>query len=112
MPTYGYQCRECGHQFEVFQKITDAAITACASCGGPVKKLLYPVGIAFKGSGFYVNDYAPKSSARATDNNGAAASDKNDVPATKSDAPSTTTETKTETPKTENPAPAAAPSTT
>jgi putative FmdB family regulatory protein len=67
MPTYGYQCKECGHRFEVFQKITDPAVSACASCGGSVKKLLYPVGIQFKGSGFYVNDYtkngAPKDEA-------------------------------------------------
>lgn len=58
MPTYGYQCKTCGHQFEIFQKITDAALSACEKCGSAVKKLLYPVGIQFKGSGFYVNDYA------------------------------------------------------
>lgn len=57
MPTYGYKCQACGHAFEVLQKITDAALTACESCGGAVKKILYPVGIQFKGSGFYVNDY-------------------------------------------------------
>ena len=61
MHTYGYQCKGCGHQFEVFQKMTDAAITACEQCGGAVKKILYPVGIQFKGSGFYVNDYAKSS---------------------------------------------------
>lgn len=57
MPTYGYQCKSCGHEFEVFQKITDAAISACEKCGGAVKKLIYPVGIQFKGSGFYITDY-------------------------------------------------------
>jgi putative FmdB family regulatory protein len=57
MPTYGYHCKSCGHEFEVFQKITDAAISACEKCGGAVKKLLYPVGIQFKGSGFYITDY-------------------------------------------------------
>ena len=64
MPTYGYQCRSCGHQFEAFQKITDAAISACEKCGAAVKKLLYPVGIQFKGSGFHVNDYAQSSPAK------------------------------------------------
>ena len=76
MPTYGYQCKGCGHQFEVFQKMTDAAITACERCGAAVKKILYPVGIQFKGAGFYVNDYAKSSgngkSAEATADTGGA----------------------------------------
>lgn len=58
MPTYGYRCTACGHEFERFQKITDPAVSACESCDAPVKKLLYPVGIQFKGAGFYINDYA------------------------------------------------------
>jgi putative FmdB family regulatory protein len=59
MPTYGYRCTACETTFERLQKITDPPITECVECGQPVKKILYPVGIAFKGSGFYVNDYAP-----------------------------------------------------
>ena len=59
MPTYGYRCTACETTFERLQKITDPPITECVECGAPVKKILYPVGIAFKGSGFYVNDYAP-----------------------------------------------------
>ncbi len=61
MPTYGYRCTACDTTFERFQKITDPAITECVECGAPVKKILYPVGISFKGSGFYVNDYASSS---------------------------------------------------
>lgn len=61
MPTYGYRCTACDHKFERIQKMTDPALTACESCGGAVKKMLYPVGIAFKGSGFYVNDYSKSS---------------------------------------------------
>lgn len=57
MPTYGYQCNKCGHTFEVIQKMTDEAIKDCEKCGGEVRRLLYPVGILFKGSGFHVNDY-------------------------------------------------------
>ncbi|MEN6372320.1 MAG: FmdB family zinc ribbon protein [Armatimonadota bacterium] len=57
MPTYEYECCECGHRFEVFQKITDDPITVCEKCSGRVRKVLFPVGIVFKGSGFYVNDY-------------------------------------------------------
>ena len=57
MPTYGYQCTECDHTFEVLQKITDEPITECTECKGKLRKLLYPVGIVFKGSGFHINDY-------------------------------------------------------
>ena len=56
MPTYGYRCIACGHEFERVQKMTDAPVATCETCGSPVKKILYPVGISFKGSGFYVND--------------------------------------------------------
>jgi putative FmdB family regulatory protein len=58
MPTYGYECLECKEKFEIVQKITDSALTQHDGCGGSLRKLLYPVGIVFKGSGFYVNDYA------------------------------------------------------
>lgn len=57
MPTYGYRCTACGHTFERFQKITDPPVATCETCDAPVKKILYPVGIQFKGDGFYVNDY-------------------------------------------------------
>lgn len=57
MPTYGYKCTECDHEFEIVQKITDEPIRECEKCGAEVKKLLYPVGIVFKGSGFHINDY-------------------------------------------------------
>ena len=56
MPTYGYQCTSCTHEFSVFQSMKDDAITDCPECAGRVKRLLYPVGIVFKGSGWYVND--------------------------------------------------------
>ena len=57
MPTYGYQCENCGKTFEVFQKVTDSAITKCSDCGGKTNKIFYPVGIIFKGSGFHITDY-------------------------------------------------------
>jgi len=71
MPTYGYRCTSCSHEFERFQKISDPAIAECESCGGGVKKIIYPVGIQFKGSGFYVND-SRKPSASETGNGSAA----------------------------------------
>ena len=57
MPTYGYECLSCHHQIEVIQSIKDEPLTTCEVCGGTLRKRIYPVGIAFKGSGFYVNDY-------------------------------------------------------
>ena len=83
MPTYGYECLSCDNQFEINQSIKADALTTCDECGGTLRKRIYPVGIAFKGSGFYVNDYAPKSGG-----------------ASKSEAPKAdtgTTETKSET---------------
>jgi putative FmdB family regulatory protein len=58
MPTYGYECAACKEKFEVVQKITEDSLKVHEGCGGSLKRLLYPVGIVFKGSGFYVNDYA------------------------------------------------------
>ncbi len=58
MPTYGYECTKCKEQFEVFQRITEAPLASHEGCGGELRRLLYPVGIVFKGPGFYVNDYA------------------------------------------------------
>ena len=57
MPIYGYRCDECGHQFETFQNMSDPALTVCPNCQGKLHKQVYPVGIAFKGSGFYTTDY-------------------------------------------------------
>ena len=66
MPTYAYQCDACGSEIEVFQKMSDEPLTACDACGGDLKKRMFPVGIVFKGSGFYVNDYAKKSNASSS----------------------------------------------
>ncbi len=56
MPTYQYTCTECGEQVEVVQKFTDDALTVCTACGGRLRKVFSPVGIVFKGSGFYRTD--------------------------------------------------------
>ena len=61
MPLYEYQCDACGRRFEVIQKFSDAPIEACRECGkGPVHKLLSSPAIQFKGSGWYITDYAQK----------------------------------------------------
>jgi len=56
VPTYQYQCTECGEGLEAVQKFTDDALTDCPSCAGRLKKVYSAVGIVFKGSGFYRND--------------------------------------------------------
>lgn len=58
MPTYEYECLECGSSFEAFQKMSDAPLTECPQCNGGVKRLISRgSGLIFKGNGFYVNDY-------------------------------------------------------
>ena len=62
MPLYEYECEaENGRRFEIIQKFSDEALTVCPTCGGPVRKLISSPAIQFKGSGFYINDYARKS---------------------------------------------------
>ena len=60
MPLYEYQCDQCG-RFEVIRKFSDAPLTACPTCGKPIEKLLSSPAIQFKGSGWYITDYAKKS---------------------------------------------------
>ncbi|MES9617587.1 FmdB family zinc ribbon protein [Streptomyces tuirus] len=62
MPTYQYQCTECGEGLEAVQKFTDDALTECPACKGRLKKVFSAVGIVFKGSGFYRNDSRGSSS--------------------------------------------------
>lgn len=56
MPTYEYRCRTCGHRFDIQQSISDDSLTECPECAGDLRKVFHPVGIAFKGQGFYKND--------------------------------------------------------
>jgi putative FmdB family regulatory protein len=56
MPTYEYLCQSCGTRTEVWQKMTDDPLTICPACGGPIRRVLYPAGIVFKGGGFYSTD--------------------------------------------------------
>ena len=56
MPTYQYACTDCGDRTEVVQKFTDDPLSVCVTCGGRLRKIFSPVGIVFKGSGFYRND--------------------------------------------------------
>jgi len=110
MPTYGYACLGCERSFETVQRITDDALTQCDNCGGVLKKKVFPVGVVFKGSGFYVNDYAKKGGtgdekpAVNADNNAATADPTESTAATEAPgaAPAASE------PKTPEPTPAAA----
>ncbi|HEX2068666.1 MAG TPA: FmdB family zinc ribbon protein, partial [Actinomycetota bacterium] len=56
MPTYEYACQSCGSHIEVYQRFSDEPLRDCGVCGGPLRKVLHPAGILFKGSGFYATD--------------------------------------------------------
>ena len=60
MPTYEYRCRDCGHSFDIVQKMSDASLTHCPECGGELRKVFAPPAISFKGSGFYATDQRSK----------------------------------------------------
>ena len=90
MPIYEYRCPN-GHTFEVFQRMSDPPVAACETCGAaPVEKVLFPVAVHFKGSGFYSTDYGrgSRKSAEKDGGTGASSSDgagKSEQPAAKSD---------------------------
>ena len=75
MPLYEYQCDACAKRFERIQKFSDPPVDTCPSCGGAVRKLLSSPAIQFKGSGWYITDYAKKSGG-----DGAGAKDTKDAP--------------------------------
>ena len=77
MPTYQYQCSDCGEGLEVVQKFTDDSLTDCPSCEGRLKKVFSAVGIVFKGSGFYRNDSRSSSSSSTAGKSSSDASSKN-----------------------------------
>jgi len=70
VPTYQYTCTDCGDQLESVQKFTDPPLSMCVSCGGRLRKVFSPVGIVFKGSGFYRTDSRNGSGSRSEAANG------------------------------------------
>ena len=76
MPTYVYACKACEHQFEIFQSFTDKARRTCPDCGEKaLSKVIFPAGVVFKGSGFYVNDSKGSSSTSTSSAKDSASSD-------------------------------------
>ncbi|MFC9141555.1 FmdB family zinc ribbon protein [Streptomyces bacillaris] len=102
MPTYQYQCTECGEGLEAVQKFTDDALTVCPSCDGRLKKVFSAVGIVFKGSGFYRNDSRGSSSSSTP----ASSTSKSSDSGSSSSSASTGSETKSSASSSSTPAPA------
>ena len=74
MPTYQYACTDCGDKSEVVQRFTDDPLTICSACGGKLRKVFSPVGIVFKGSGFYRTDSRKGASTVPAGSNGSGSS--------------------------------------
>src|ERR1700761_5997706 len=70
MPLYEYQCEKCGHRFEKIQKFSDKMVKKCPQCGGPVEQMISAPAVQFKGSGWYVTDYAKKSTSPGASGSG------------------------------------------
>jgi putative FmdB family regulatory protein len=66
MPLYEYECKKCHHRFERIQKFSDRMVRKCPDCGGPVEQMISAPAVQFKGSGWYVTDYAKKSSSQSS----------------------------------------------
>ena len=100
MPIYEYECEQCGVRFERLQRMADAALTDCPECSGHVHRVMQPVGIIFKGSGFYVTDNKSRSSTgvpkkKDEETKPAAASETSATTPTPTPAPAASSETKT-----------------
>lgn len=100
MPIYEYECKKCKAHTEVFQKVSDKPLTKCRKCGGRLEKLLSAPAIQFKGSGWYVTDYAGKGKAASekaekADADAPAASDKSSEKKTEKHAKETSPSKKT-----------------
>jgi putative FmdB family regulatory protein len=99
MPLYEYQCKKCGHKFERIQRFSDAMVKKCPECGGKVEQMISAPAVQFKGSGWYVTDYAKKSSGASSsksdsDGKGDSTKDSQDSGSKKDSKPKTETAAK------------------
>jgi len=78
VPLHEYQCKKCKHRFEKIQKFSDRPLRKCPECGGPLEQLLHAPAVQFKGTGWYVTDYASKKEASASPSKSDGASEKTD----------------------------------
>ena len=84
MPLYEYECEKCGHRFEKIQKFSDKMVKKCPECGGKVEQMISAPAVQFKGSGWYVTDYAKKSSTGSASSSSNGDSSNKDSKASKS----------------------------
>lgn len=98
MPTYQYRCTECGEELEVVQKFSDDALTVCPACQGALRKVFSPVGIVFKGSGFYRTDNRSSDSASSSSSAGASSNGDGSKDSSKSPESSSTSSSSSSTP--------------
>jgi|SRR3954466_14826815 len=110
MPTYEYRCKSCDHRFEVWQKMADEPLKICPECEGTIRRVLFPAGIVFKGSGFYKTDHG---TSKVVNENATTTAENAKENATKAEGTAKTestgeskTETKAAAEKTAAPAPA------
>ncbi len=94
MPTYAYACKQCGHRFDAVQSFSDAALTVCPECGGPLRKQYGSIGVTFNGSGFYRTD------SRSTPSDSSGSSGSLDSGASSSPSTSSKSESTSSTPST------------
>ena len=80
MPLYEYECKKCGHRFEKIQKFSDKMVKKCPDCGGTVEQMISAPAVQFKGSGWYVTDYAKKSSSPGSSGDSSSKDKKDDKP--------------------------------
>lgn len=97
MPIYEYRCTGCGHTFEVMQKFSDRPVKKCPECKGKVEKLLSAPGLLFKGTGWYVTDYANPSRKKAMEAEKSGSGNGGGKPSEKAEAKAGKTEAKSET---------------
>jgi putative FmdB family regulatory protein len=78
MPLYEYECKKCGHRFEKIQKFSDKMVKKCPECGGQVEQMISAPAVQFKGSGWYVTDYAKKSTSPGSSGGDSSSKEKKD----------------------------------
>jgi putative FmdB family regulatory protein len=111
MPIYEYECSACKTRFERSQRFSDAPVTECPECGGPVRRLLFPAGVVFKGSGWYITDSRKPAPSESSASASGGKSDAKGETDKSSDGKSDGKTESASTPKTESKASAAAPAT-
>src|SRR5690242_17679595 len=91
MPLYEYECKKCGHRFEKIQKFSDKMVKKCPECGGVVEQMISAPAVQFKGSGWYVTDYAKKSTSPGSSGDAGSKDKTDDKPKTDSSSKDSST---------------------